>query len=348
MSGVVWLCILCALGLTACGEEAQPTAPPRPVPLARVEASGPEQVRELLGRVEQTTVAPLAFEVGGRVLSIPVLDGAEVSAGAVIARLDAEPYRLQVERAQAQLMQLEPDLERKALLLADGIISQAQYDELASQTEMARVQLAQARRELRKTTLNAPFRGRIAQREVQEQQVVQAGEPAFYLQDDRRVDISVGLPSTLAQRLPLDQRLSARARLVPDSGVELELRYREHQSSAGRDEGVYRLVMSGARPPDVSLYPGMAARVHLRVPVAQAEARFRVPVGALLKDDAGGHAVWRYDADTGQVHRIEVGVVALLAEDAIVSGELVAGDAIVKSGVRYLREGQAVREWIRD
>ena len=51
----------------------------------------------------QGYVVPMAAEVMGRVTEVTVLDNARVEAGTTLFRIDAEPYRLAVEEAEAKL-----------------------------------------------------------------------------------------------------------------------------------------------------------------------------------------------------------------------------------------------------
>ena len=51
----------------------------------------------------QAYVVKIAPEVAGKVIELGVGDNARVAAGDVLLRIDPEPYRLAVERAEAQL-----------------------------------------------------------------------------------------------------------------------------------------------------------------------------------------------------------------------------------------------------
>ena len=95
--------LLCAI-LNACGkkpETAAATVPPL-VQLVQVMPAPSRELREFTGRVEQTSISPLAFEVSGRIVLIAVLDGSNVRKGQLIARIDPEPFELQLRRAEAQ------------------------------------------------------------------------------------------------------------------------------------------------------------------------------------------------------------------------------------------------------
>ncbi len=48
-------------------------------------------------------VVHVAAAVGGRIIELPVTENANVSKGDLLFRIDAEPYRLAVEQAEADL-----------------------------------------------------------------------------------------------------------------------------------------------------------------------------------------------------------------------------------------------------
>ena len=112
----------------------------------------------------QTGLVSVAANVGGPVVSIDVRDNQQVKAGQILFRLDPAPYQVAVEEAQAQLADARTQVAalranygqglaelqsardrldyatreaaRQKELLAEGISSQAQYDQarLAQQT----------------------------------------------------------------------------------------------------------------------------------------------------------------------------------------------------------------------
>src|ERR1700685_912527 len=98
--------------LSACGrqQEVATETGPRMVQLVPVAQEGANELREFTGRVEQTSISSLSFAVVRRVIQTAGLDGARVRKGQLIARIDPEPYELQVRRAEAQYTQLADDL----------------------------------------------------------------------------------------------------------------------------------------------------------------------------------------------------------------------------------------------
>jgi membrane fusion protein, multidrug efflux system len=339
--------VVLAFGLlSACGrqQEAATETGPRMVQLVPVVQEGANELREFAGRVEQTSISPLAFEVSGRVVQIAVLDGGRVRKGQLIARIDPEPYELQVRRAEAQYTQLADDLKRKAVLNQESILSAGAFEQLKAAVEVAGVQRDLARRDLRNTRLLAPFDGRIARRTIETEQTVQAGAPVFNLENAERIEIGVELPQSIAESLPLNNTLRAEA-WTPDRPDNLfPLVYREHATQSTVASSSYRLLFSVKQPEQLTLLPGMAVRVRIGVNQAQpATLALSVPIAALSVTPDGKHRLWRYDAGSSKVHAVPIELREIRDNTAIVAGDLHAGDKVVGGGSQFVAEGQAVR-----
>jgi membrane fusion protein, multidrug efflux system len=336
-----------ALGLlSACGrqQEAATDTGPRMVQLVPVTQEGANELREFTGRVEQTSISPLAFEVSGRVVQIAVLDGARVRKGQVIARIDPEPFQLVVRRAEAQYAQLAADLKRQTVLHDENILSGGRFDQLKTSLEVAGVQRDLARRDLRNTSLVAPFDGRIARRTIETEQTVQAGAPVFNLENAQRIEIGVELPQSIAESLPLNNSLRAEAWTPDRPDNVFQLAYREHATQTSTAASSYRLLFSVKQPKELTLLPGMAVRVRIGMNQAPAaNLALSVPIAALAVTPDGKHRVWRYDAGSSKVHAVPVDLREVRNSTAIVAGDLHAGDKVVGGGSQFVAEGQAVR-----
>ncbi|PXX05239.1 RND family efflux transporter MFP subunit [Paraburkholderia tropica] len=338
--------VLLVFMLGACGKptSSERAIEPRMVEIAPVGESGASELRVFSGQVEATNVSALAFEASGRVVQIAVLDGARVTQGQLLARIDDEPYRLQLQRADAQYQQLADDLKRKAALRDENILSGAAYDQLKAAVEMARAQRDLASRDLRNTRLLAPFDGRIARRTIEAQQIAQAGAPVFQLEARSRLEVGVALPQNIADSLPFDRTLSAEAWPPDRPSAIFPLVYREHSTLTTPGGSVYRLLFSLARPDNLNLLPGMALRVRVRVPAsATTQSALVVPVNALVVSGDDGRAVWKYDTTSHRVTRTAVALREIRGDDAVVTGALQVGDQVVAGGAQFVTEGEEVR-----
>jgi membrane fusion protein (multidrug efflux system) len=119
------------------------------------------------GRAAPFRTAPLHAEVEGSVVEVPVQEGGFVEAGALLARLDQTLYEIRVRRAQAAVDQAEADFLDRTLF-DDQIEDAVQREERRRQAriraglDQAETNLEEARYELAKTEIRAPFSGRVA------------------------------------------------------------------------------------------------------------------------------------------------------------------------------------------
>jgi len=136
-------------------------------------------VIEASGTIEGTEIN-VAAEVGGRVLRVPVTEGARVAAGETLVVINDEEYRLQLKQAEANLasqdaayrlaregsrkedlLQAEAayaaaqaDHQRMKDLLATATITQKQYDDVYARFVAAEQTYAKARAGLRPEEIN--------------------------------------------------------------------------------------------------------------------------------------------------------------------------------------------------
>ena len=69
---------------------------PRPVKLMTVADQDHRVTRTFFGQVNGRQTVDLAFQVGGQIQDLPVIEGQFLSAGDMIAQLDMEPFALQL------------------------------------------------------------------------------------------------------------------------------------------------------------------------------------------------------------------------------------------------------------
>ncbi len=281
--------------------------------------------------------------------------------------------RAQVNEAQEQLRLLEMQLQRRMDLLRREAISHEEFDTFATQVtaqaarvesirqrlgeleagtrieqldaQRAAVALARARvQELRiligKSTLRAPFAGRIARRNLDEGAYVNPGTPVLDLLESGALEIRVGLPADQlsaahpGQDYPiviLGERYPARLqRILPELDAVTRI--------------VPVLLEMPAAARDAAL-PGMLAQLEL--PRALQGPGYRVPLAALTRADRGLWACFAIvsSPSPGAPRRVERREVEILHSDgdlAYVRGLITEGEEIVAGGVNRVTDGQRV------
>src|SRR6266567_5808811 len=102
--------------LAACGDAATSatTTPERPVQVKYIAFQTDEASRDFVGVVRARYETDLGFRVAGKITTRIVNAGDRVRAGDVIARLDPQDLKLQVESAQAELSAATSNLAQAA------------------------------------------------------------------------------------------------------------------------------------------------------------------------------------------------------------------------------------------
>ncbi len=100
------------------------------------------------------------------------------------------------------------------------------------------------------------------------------------------------------------------------------------------------------RPTDVSVLPGMTAKVIISAPAeAAGRSGMRIPAHATVSDEQGNAFVWVVDPSSMTVRPVPVELGELSGSEVSVLGGLSDGDQIAISGVHQLREGMTVRRF---
>src|SRR5260370_31008209 len=110
-----FVALAAALLLAGCEANTAPVAKiDRPVQVQRVAFADAETKREFVGVVRARYETDLGFRVAGKIVTRVVNVGDSVRAGDVVARLDPEDLRLQVQSAEAELAAATSNLAQAA------------------------------------------------------------------------------------------------------------------------------------------------------------------------------------------------------------------------------------------
>ncbi len=353
-TAVGMLAAVMLVSLGACGENAE-TVPEqlRPIRWVAVNDVAGGQVRRFSGVVEASDSSSLSFEVGGNVREVRVQQGDAVRAGDVLAVLDPEPYELNVqataadlERARAFLAQARTDYDRHQRLLAQRAVARSQFDvaqrnfnAATSDVDVAVARLNLARRDLRNTTLVAPFDGTIAGRLVDPFVQVVAGQELFRIDAAGGRQVSIAVPETIIAQVGLGMPATV---TVPRITEPIDARVSEIGSAA---------VAGNAFPVKLTLIdvpmkvrPGMTAEVSLPLPRENGEPTYFIPLSAIGPGDLPGEgSVFIYDPASSTVRRTLVKPAGPLASNLVAVSGVMLGDIVATAGVSFLVDGQKVR-----
>ena len=127
--------------------ELGPTGLPVPIPSVKLIGSQDQEnafVRRFFGRIAARETVDLSFEVGGRLVTLPVVEGETIPQGTVVAALETETFERAVVRAELALAQARREETRSAQLAASNVASAVRAEDAVTARELAEVALDDA------------------------------------------------------------------------------------------------------------------------------------------------------------------------------------------------------------
>jgi multidrug efflux system membrane fusion protein len=339
--------------LLGCSRPAPQPEPVRAVKVITVGASGMQSRYEFAGEVRPRIEARLGFRVGGKITQRQAEIGQHVQAGALLAQLDPQDFRLAADAARAQVAAAvtnrelaAADYQRYVTLKEQNFISGAELERRESALKAAQAQLDQVQAQLasqgnqaRYTNLVADVSGVVTAVEAEPGQVVSAGTTV--------VRVAVDGPRDVMFAVPEDKLAGVRAGTTVDvhlwaSNTALTGRVREVAASADPVTRTYPVKVSlegETQPPlgaTVTVMPQGFSHAGAQV--------IKIPTSA-LRQEGQGSAVWVLDKATMTVKLQPVQVATADGNEAVISAGLLPGMVIVAAGVHVLAPGQKVTVW---
>ena len=129
--------------------------------------------------IEAFAEADVIAKVGGEVRQLLVEEGDEVRKGQVLARLDGERLKLELNESEAKLRKLQRDYERNIDLQSKGLISDGDFEKIKYEMKALEAAFNLASLELDYTQIRAPIDGVVARRFVKLGNTISEGDALF-------------------------------------------------------------------------------------------------------------------------------------------------------------------------
>ncbi len=178
---------VCVLLLGACQQgtgngndtEDEEETPPIPVETSKPVRGDVYAVYSGTAPIEAFAEADVIAKVEGEIRAVLVEEGDDVSEGQVLARLDGDRLRLELNESRARLRKMERDFERNEDLRAKGLLSEGDFEKLKYDLEALRASYNLASLELDYTQIRAPIDGVISERYIKRGNTIAVGEPLY-------------------------------------------------------------------------------------------------------------------------------------------------------------------------
>lgn len=341
--------LLCSI-TGGCSKEAAAPPPPRPVETLIVAPAAGGTIATYPGQVVSRYQAELGFRVGGTITAKLVNVGDRVSAGQVLARIDPADAQVSLQGARAQtgaaasaVQQQITDLARARRLLAEGFVSQAEFDRQRVAVDQARAQLSTARsqetgasRQLAYTSLRAERAGVVTAFVGDVGQVVPAGQTVATVATPGATEVVVSIPEGDVNQF---RSSTLRVRLWSARGPGYAGQLRTLAPEADPQTRTFEARVAFDPPAGVPLL-GTTAEITATSPVAS--PLLRVPVTALTR--VGDRSVvWIVKGSPARVSPRAIRISEVQQNAVLVAGGIAPGERVVTAGVHLLHAGDMVR-----
>jgi len=328
--------------LAACGEpaaEGEAGAEDKPEAAIPVEVSTPTRgdiYSTYYGTapIEAFAEATVVAKVRGEVRAILAEEGDEVREGQVLARLDGDRLRLELEQAEANLNKLKRDYERNVDLKAKGLLSAGDFDRIQYEMEALEATYNLAKLELSYTEIQAPIDGVVSERMVKVGNTIDVNAPVFRVTSLEPLVAYLHVPEREYRRIGKGMPATIEVDALRETRFEAEIA--RISPVVDPDTGTFKITVE-VTDPSRRLKPGMFARIGI-VSDLHADA-LQVPRAAIVED---GDEQSVYVVEEGKAAKRTVTTGFVSGGRVEITGGLSGDERVVTVGQTGLRDGSRV------
>ena len=293
----------------------------------------------LSGSIEANENVEIRSEVSGIVEKISFSEGTQVSKGQVLLKVNDIELRAQLSQAITR-QKLASENERRAkLLLQKEAISQEEYDIASAEFRSLKAQTQLIQAQIAKTTIRAPFSGKIGLRNISPGTYVTPTTVITKLVSSSQVKISFSIPEKYASEIENNatitftipnntQKFTAKIYAI-EPEIETATRTLKIRAIADNSNG--------------KLLPGTFATVELSL--KNIKDAIVIPTEAVVPVQDGKVV---YIANNGKAKEVKIETLARTSKDVVVTSGIKSGDTLLTSGVMSLKDEADIKVKLKE
>lgn len=293
----------------------------------------------LSGSIEANENVEIRSEVSGIVEKISFSEGTNVSKGQVLLKVNDIELRAQLSQAITK-QKLASENERRAkLLLQKEAISQEEYDIASAEFRSLKAQTQLIQAQIAKTTIRAPFSGKIGLRNISPGTYVTPTTIITKLVSSSQVKISFSIPEKYASEIENNasilftipnnpQKFTAKIYAI-EPEIETATRTLKIRAIADNSNG--------------KLLPGTFATIELSL--KNIKDAIVIPTEAVVPIQDGKVV---YIANNGKAKEVKIETLARTSKDVVVTSGIKSGDTLLTSGVMALKDEADIKVKLKE
>lgn len=292
----------------------------------------------LSGSIEANEQVEIRSEISGIVEGIYFKEGSNVAKGQLLFKVNDVELRAQLQQAKTKQGLASENERRAKLLLAKEAISQEEYDVARADFKLAQSQVQLIDAQIAKTSVRAPFSGKIGLRSISPGTYITPSLLVAKLVNINQLKITFSIPEKYANQVKSNTNLSftvagstekyqAKVYAI-EPEVEISTRTLQVRALAENKNG--------------KLLPGTFANVEL--PLDIIKDAIVVPSESIIPIQDGKKVLI---SKNGKVKEIKVETATRTDASILVLSGLKAGDTLLTTGVMSLKEDDDVKVKIK-
>lgn len=290
------------------------------------------------GSIDANEQIEVRSEVSGVVESINFEEGSFVSKGQQLLKINDLELRAQLSQARTKQTLASENERRAKLLLQKEAISQEEYDIASADFRSAAAQTQLIQAQIAKTSLKAPFSGKIGLRSISKGSYVTPTTVVANLVNTNQVKVTFSIPEKYAGQMKVNtpilftiagstEKFSAKVYAI-EPGIEVTTRTLKMRALAENSGG--------------KLIPGTFADIEL--PLDKINDALLIPTEALIPVQNGKKV---FVSVNGKAKEIMVETGTRTDKEILIMSGLKAGDTVLTSGVMTLKNEAPVKVSIK-
>lgn len=306
----------------------QPVLSSEPIP---IEASGV---------VGSKTELNLSFKIGGFIEQLNVRENQRVKKGQILAAIRTTEIDAQVMKAKQAAEKAKRDYVRILKMYADSVATLENVEDLNTQLEVAKSDLAIAEFNQQYAKIISPVSGRVIRKFAETNELITPGKPVFQIASNngKGFVLNIGVADKEVIKLKQGDRAEVRFDAFPNKMIPASLT--EISESADARTGVFPIELTLAYQKGIQLRNGFIGKVKLFP--SNIASYYKIPIKALVegyKDKANIYTVENNRAKKLSIQPIYIGNDFF----TISKDQLNNIPTIITDGAAYVKEDMEVK-----
>jgi len=289
---------------------------------------------DVTGTIEANESVALQSEVSGLVTGIYFKEGSNVSKGSLLVKINDRDIQAQLQEALTKQNLSSTNENRAKQLLQKGAISQEEYDTALADLKSLKAQAQLIRAQLAKTSIIAPFSGKIGLRSISVGEYITPTKIIANLLSTNPVKINFSVPekymgqikvnSTITFRTDGSTQLYTGKVFALEPGINAQTRTLQVKALASNENNELR--------------PGSFAKVSLTLD--KVENAILIPNQAIIPVLRGKTV---FISQHGKAKQVEVQSGTRTDENILITSGLKIGDTVLTTGALSLKDDAPVK-----